>query len=145
MDLEVFVTEGLGDNSYLLSSGGEAVLVDPQRDADRFLRSARARGLRILYVVETHVHNDYVSGAAEVARRTGADVAAPAKGRYAFPHRRLSEGDELRVGDIRLVAIETPGHTPEQLSYLVYEEESRSPTGCSPEEASWWAEPAEPT
>ena len=65
MDLELFVTRGLGDTSYLLASGREAVLVDPQRDAWRFVAAAAARGLQIVRVLETHVHNDYLSGALE--------------------------------------------------------------------------------
>lgn len=66
MDFEVFATPGLGDNSYLLRSGGEAVLVDPQRDAWRFLAAAEKLGARVRAVLETRVHHDYVSGAHEV-------------------------------------------------------------------------------
>jgi hydroxyacylglutathione hydrolase len=121
MELEVFVTLGLGDNTYLIASGGEAVIIDPQRDAGRFLAAAQARGVAIRHVLETHVHNDYVSGALEVREATGAEIEAPAKGRYEFPVRPLAEGDEIKIGDVRIVAMETPGHTPEHLSYLVYE------------------------
>jgi hydroxyacylglutathione hydrolase len=120
LDLDLIVTEGLGDTSYLLASDGEALLVDPQRDTDRFMRAAEARAVHIRTVLETHVHNDYVSGAVELAEETGAEIAAPARGGYRFPHRGMTEGDEIRLGDIRLVAVETPGHTPEHLTYLVY-------------------------
>ena len=119
MDLEVFVTAGLGDNSYLLRSGDEAVLVDPQRDAWRFLAAATALGVRIRAVLETHVHNDYVSGAHEVRAATGAELVLPAGGRYEFSHRRVGEGDEVGIGDLRLIAMATPGHTPEHLAWLV--------------------------
>jgi glyoxylase-like metal-dependent hydrolase (beta-lactamase superfamily II)/rhodanese-related sulfurtransferase len=119
MDLEVFVTPGLGDNSYLLRSGDEAVLVDPQRDAWRFLAAAESLGVRIRAVLETHVHNDYVSGAHEVRAATGAELVLPAGGRYEFLHRRADEGDETTVGDLRLIALATPGHTPEHLAWLV--------------------------
>ena len=71
------ITPGLGDNSYLLISDGEAVVVDPQRDAWRFLAAANARKLRVRYVLESHVHNDYVSGALEVRAATKAEIAAP--------------------------------------------------------------------
>jgi hydroxyacylglutathione hydrolase len=121
MDVEVFVTDGLGDSSYLVRSGDEAALVDPQRDAWRFLRAAERTGMRIRAVLETHVHNDYVSGAQEVRAATGAEVVAPAAGGYAFPHRPAAEGDEVRAGDLRLVAMATPGHTPEHLAWLVHE------------------------
>jgi hydroxyacylglutathione hydrolase len=120
LELDLIVTEGLGDTSYLLASDGEALLVDPQRDTDRFMRAAEARGVHIRTVLETHVHNDYVSGAVELAKETGAEIAAPAQGGYRFPHRGLKEGDELPLGDLRLVAMETPGHTPEHMAYLVY-------------------------
>jgi hydroxyacylglutathione hydrolase len=122
MDYELFVTPGLGDNSYLLVSGGEAVVVDPQRDAWRFLAAADDRKLRIRHVLETHVHNDYISGALEIRAAMGADVAAPARGKYEFPHRAVAEGEEVRIGALRLVVWETPGHTPEHISWLVYED-----------------------
>ena len=120
LDLDLIVTEGLGDTSYLLASDGEALLVDPQRDTDRFMRAAEARTVHIRTVLETHVHNDYVSGAVELAKETGAEIAAPARGGYRFPHRGLQEGEELRLGGLRLVAVDTPGHTPEHLAYIVY-------------------------
>src|SRR5712691_4648405 len=128
MELDVIVTPGLGDNSYLIASGGEAAVVDPQRDAGRFLAAAEAQGVTIRYLLETHVHNDYVSGGLEIRATTGAVIAAPAKGRYEFPIEPMSEGDELKVGDLRLRAMETPGHTPEHLSYLVFEGGSDAPT-----------------
>ena len=119
MDLELFVTPGLGDASYLLASGGEAVLVDPQRDAWRFLEVARRRGWRVRYVLETHVHNDYLSGAMEARAATGAEIAAPARGGYTFEHRSMDEGDAVEIGGLRLTAWATPGHTPEHLAWAV--------------------------
>ncbi|MEO8274562.1 MAG: MBL fold metallo-hydrolase [Chloroflexota bacterium] len=119
MDLELFVTPGLGDASYLLASGGEAVLVDPQRDAWRFVEVAQRRGWRIRHVLETHVHNDYLSGALETRAATGADIAAPARGGYEFEHLPVDEGDWLEIGSLRLTAWATPGHTPEHLAWAV--------------------------
>lgn len=119
MDLELFHTPGLGDSSYLLASGREAVLVDPQRDAWRFVEAATARGWRIRHVLETHVHNDYLSGALETRAATGADIAAPARGRYEFEHRPVDEGDSIEIGGLVLTAMATPGHTPEHLAWLV--------------------------
>jgi glyoxylase-like metal-dependent hydrolase (beta-lactamase superfamily II) len=109
----------LGDTTYLLASNGEAVLVDPQRDAWRFLQAAEERGWRVTHVLETHVHNDYVSGALEVQVATGAEIVAPARGGYAFPLIGADEGDRLEVGALRLTAAATPGHTPEHLSWFV--------------------------
>lgn len=126
-DLSLVVTPGLGDSSYLLSSGDEAVLVDPQRDAARLLRVAEARGVRVRSVLETHVHNDYVSGAAEVRSATGAEIVGPARAGYTFAFRPVDEGDEVRVGDLRLVALATPGHTPEHTAYAVLAPDSEDP------------------
>jgi glyoxylase-like metal-dependent hydrolase (beta-lactamase superfamily II)/rhodanese-related sulfurtransferase len=127
VDLEVLVTSGLGDNSYMLASGGEALVVDPQRDVDRYLDAARAKGAKITAVLETHVHNDYVSGAVELRDATGAEIIGPAAAGYRFPHRGVSEGDEIALGKVRLTAIETPGHTPEHVSYLIYQEGADAP------------------
>ncbi|HEX8024819.1 MAG TPA: MBL fold metallo-hydrolase, partial [Candidatus Limnocylindrales bacterium] len=121
MDLELFVTRGLGDSSYLLASGREAVLVDPQRDAWRFIAAAEAKGWRIVRVLETHVHNDYLSGAIETHEATGAVITAPARGRYEFDHVGADEGDRFELGEYTITAMATPGHTPEHLSWLVAE------------------------
>ncbi len=119
LELDVFVTPGLGDNSYLLASGDEAVVVDPQRDAWRFLEVAMTRGWSIRAVLETHVHNDYASGAHEIRAATGADLVVPAAGRYTFDHRPAEDGFELTLGDLALVARATPGHTPEHIAWEV--------------------------
>lgn len=121
MDVDLFVTPGLGDNSYLLSSGDEAVAVDPQRDVARILAAAQGRGARIRYALETHVHNDYVSGSSELRRAVGAEIVGPARAGFGFAFRPLEDGDELAVGEVRLVAVRTPGHTPEHTGYLLYE------------------------
>lgn len=127
MDLEVFVTPGLGDSSFLVTSGEEAVVVDPQRDAWRFVETAARRGARIRSVLETHVHNDYVSGALEVRAATGAEIVAPAKGEYAFEHRRAAEGEDVVVGDVTFRAWDTPGHTYEHISWAVHEGDADTP------------------
>jgi hydroxyacylglutathione hydrolase len=121
VDLELFVTPGLGDASYLLASGGEAVLVDPQRDAWRFLEVAERRRWRVRHVLETHVHNDYLSGAIETRAATGAEIVAPARGGYQFDYLPADEGDVIEIGGVRLTALATPGHTPEHLAWLVNE------------------------
>jgi glyoxylase-like metal-dependent hydrolase (beta-lactamase superfamily II)/rhodanese-related sulfurtransferase len=126
--VEVFVTAGLGDNSYLVSSAGEAAVVDPQRDAWRFLQAAEAGGGRIRAVLETHVHNDYVSGAQELRAAAGAQLVVPAQGHYQFPHQPAVEGHEVRIGELRLVALATPGHTPEHLAWLLYRGEAATPS-----------------
>ena len=128
MDLEIVLTPGLGNATYLLASEGEAVVVDPPRDAWRVTAVADARGWRLTHVVETHVHNDYLSGALELraARRT--EIVAPARGRYAFDHRGADDGDTVEVGGLRLVARATPGHTREHLAWEVRPEGADGPS-----------------
>jgi len=128
MQLESFLTRGLGDTSYLLASGDQALIVDPQRDIGPVLAATQARDLHVTRIVETHVHNDYVSGALELHAATGAPIVGPARAGYAFPFEPFAEGDELSVGTLRIVGAETPGHTPEHLSYLVYEGDAEEPT-----------------
>ena len=109
----------LAHASYLIGSEGEAAVVDPQRDVDQYLDEAEAQGLKIKFVIETHLHADFVSGHRELAARTGAEIVFGAKAEATFPHRAVSEGDELQVREVVLRVMETPGHTPESISILV--------------------------
>jgi len=125
MEIQTFVTLGLGDNSFLVGSGDEAVLVDPQRDAWRFTEQAERRGWRIRHVLETHVHNDYVSGALEVRAETGADiVVAQGSGPFGFDHRLIEPGDEIRIGDVRLIPRAAPGHTFQHIAWELWTPDS---------------------
>jgi glyoxylase-like metal-dependent hydrolase (beta-lactamase superfamily II)/rhodanese-related sulfurtransferase len=114
----------LAHASYLIGSRGEAAVVDPRRDVDEYLDEARAQGLRIRYVIETHLHADFVSGHRELAERTGATVVFSQVAGAAFPHRAVAEGDEIKVGDVVLRVLDTPGHTPESICILAIDEES---------------------
>jgi glyoxylase-like metal-dependent hydrolase (beta-lactamase superfamily II)/rhodanese-related sulfurtransferase len=116
-----FVTEGLGDSSYLLLSGGQAAVIDPQRDIRPYLQAAAEHGATIRYAVETHVHNDYVSGARELAAR-GAEIVAPRDARFAFPHRPVDDAGEIEIGQAKLRAVKAPGHTYEHTAYLAVDE-----------------------
>jgi glyoxylase-like metal-dependent hydrolase (beta-lactamase superfamily II)/rhodanese-related sulfurtransferase len=109
----------LAHASYLIGSEGTAAVIDPQRDVEEYLAAAEAEGLKIRYVIETHLHADFVSGHLELAERTGAEIVFGAKAGAAFPHRAVSDGDELRFGEVTLRFLETPGHTPESISVLV--------------------------
>ncbi len=124
-----FLAAGLGDRSYLVASGGAALVVDPQRDVAAYLEAAEALRARIRHVLETHVHNDYASGATELAHRAGATVVMPAGSDARFRHRAVADDDGLDVGPLRVRALHTPGHTPEHTSYLVTSGETPSDPG----------------
>src|SRR5881296_3589887 len=121
MHFHQFYVGCLAHASYLIGDGGEAAVVDPARDIEMYLEQAAAHGLRIRWVLETHLHADFVSGHRELAARTGATIGIGAAADAQYPHRALREGDEIRVGDSVVRALETPGHTPEHLSFLVFE------------------------
>ena len=109
----------LAHASYLIGSEGEAVVVDPQRDVDQYLKEAEAQGLKIKYVIETHLHADFVSGHRELAEQTGAEIVFSHQAGATFPHRAVKDGDELTIGKVKLQIMETPGHTPESICVLV--------------------------
>ncbi len=129
MHLEQFFVEGLGHQSYLIGSDTtqEAFVIDPRRDSDIYTRAAREAGLRIRYVLETHNHNDFISGAKELANRHEAAHVASAQAGLHFPFQPVNDGDELQLGELVLRVLETPGHTPEHVSYAVFDT-SRSAT-----------------
>lgn len=113
-------TPGLGDTTYLLIHAGQGILVDPQRDVERFLAQTGVGRIRLRYVLETHVHNDYVSGGRAAARQTGAELVLPAGAGAAFEHTPAFHLEELAGWDrLAIRPLHTPGHTPEHLSYLI--------------------------
>jgi hydroxyacylglutathione hydrolase len=113
----------LSQASYLIGdeSTGRAVVVDPRRDVDEYVRDAAAAGLTIELVVETHFHADFLSGHLELAEATGAEIAFSSVARPEFPARKLADGERLVLGDVVLEFLHTPGHTPESLSIVVWE------------------------
>jgi len=124
MDLEraIVRTPGLGNSTYILASDGDALVVDPPRDAWRVRAVLERQGWRLRTIVETHVHNDYLSGALELVSSERATVVAPARGGYAFDHRGADDGDEIELAGIVLRARATPGHTPEHLAWEVHDQ-----------------------
>ena len=116
----------LAQASYMIGSDGEAAVVDPRRDVEEYLEEARARGLTIRHVIETHLHADFVSGHKELAERTGARIYFGARAGVKFPHVPVHDGDSLAMGRVTLRFLETPGHTPESISILVYDREEGS-------------------
>jgi hydroxyacylglutathione hydrolase len=117
--IETIETPSLGDRSYLVHDGTTAAVVDPQRDIDRVLALLEADDLHLAYVLETHLHNDYVSGGFELARRTGATYALSADDELLFEAHGLRDGDVLEVGSFTVRVLHTPGHTPTHLSYVI--------------------------
>lgn len=118
----------LAHASYLIGSDGEAAVVDPQRDVDDYIEEATAQGLRIKYVIETHLHADFVSGHRELSERTGAEIVFSKEAGAMFPHRAVQDGDEIKVGKVLLKIMETPGHTPESICILVTDTETEADT-----------------
>ncbi|MFE7860769.1 rhodanese-like domain-containing protein [Streptomyces sp. NPDC057403] len=115
---------GLGNRSYLAGGERTAVVVDPPRDIDRVIAAAARRGVRISHVVETHVHNDYVTGGLELARVAGAAYLVPAAARVSFARVPVADGDRTEIdaeAGLTLRALATPGHTPHHTSYVLEE------------------------
>lgn len=123
MYFEQFYLGCLAHASYLLASEGEAVVVDPQRDVELYLKTAAENGLTIRYIFETHLHADFVSGHRELAARTGAKIYIGAQAGAAFPHVAVRDGFELKFGNASIRVLETPGHTLESICLVVTDQE----------------------
>lgn len=120
MQVETIETPELGDRSYVVADDdGAALVIDPQRDLDRVEHLLAERGWRCVLVAETHLHNDYVSGGLELARRSGAMYAVAAEDTVAFDRRPVRDAEKLTVGTLTVTVLATPGHTQHHLSYLV--------------------------
>ncbi|WP_151770535.1 MBL fold metallo-hydrolase [Streptomyces abyssomicinicus] len=120
---DVLETQGLGNRSYLAGGARAAVVVDPPRDIDRLVEAAARRGVRIVAVAETHVHNDYVTGGLQLARLTGARYLVPAAASVSYDRVPVSDGDVEDVDEgLALRAVATPGHTPHHTSYVLEED-----------------------
>ncbi len=119
LQVEVLETSELGDRSYVAHDGATAIVVDPQRDIDRVEQVLADRGLRCAAVLETHIHNDYVTGGAELSRRVGADYLVSADDPVRFERVPVRDGESREYGALRVTVLHTPGHTDTHLSYLV--------------------------
>ncbi len=119
MYFQPFYLSCLAHASYLLGSEGIAAVVDPQRDVEIYIEDAKQQGLRIAYVIETHLHADFVSGHQELAARTGATICISEAAHAKFPHRAMRDGETLQLGRCTLEFLATPGHTPEGMCIVV--------------------------
>lgn len=119
---ETFAAGGISHYSYFIGDpiSGTAVIIDPKRDVDDYIALAEKHRLKITHSFETHIHADFVSGSRELSHRTGSTACASIEGgaKYGFPIQPVRDGLVIDVGNIRLKAIFTPGHTPEHMSYL---------------------------
>ena len=123
MYFEQFYLGCLAHASYLLASEGEAVVVDPQRDVELYLKAAEQHGVTIRHIFESHLHADFVSGHKELAARTGAKIYMGAQAGATFPHVPVHDGFELKFGKASIRVLETPGHTPESICLVVTDHE----------------------
>ncbi len=130
MFFQQFYLQSLGHASYLVGDEktGRALVFDPRRDVDVYLRAAREQGLRVSYAADSHGHNDYLSGVSELHARTGAQLWGSAAGELGYAHCPLKDGEVLEIGDIGVEVLHTPGHTPEHISLLVYDRSASADT-----------------
>ena len=130
MLLKHYFVEKIAHSSYILAGKSTCAVIDPQRDIDLYIHEARAMGVDITHIFQTHLHADFISGHMDLAKKTGAKIYAPKSAECTFDHMALSEGDHVDLEDMRLNVLETPGHTPEHCSYIVVDQSrADSPVG----------------
>ncbi len=122
MYIEQFYVPKIAHSSYLLAGDGYCAIIDPSRDVDRYIAAAKNMGFKITHILETHLHADFISGHMDLAEKTGARIYAPASANCQFEHEALKEGDEFRIDKVVVQILDTPGHTPEHLAYVVRDE-----------------------
>jgi hydroxyacylglutathione hydrolase len=125
-----FYLQSLGHASYLVGDEktGQALVFDPRRDVEIYLRAAREQGLRICYAADSHGHNDYLSGLSELHARAGAQLWGSAAGELGYPHRPLKDHEFVELGEMGIEVLHTPGHTPEHISLLLYDRTASADT-----------------
>ena len=119
MYIKPFFVKGLAHISYLLGAKTQCAIIDPRRDIQVYLDEAESMGLQITHILETHLHADFISGHLDLAKVTGAKIYGPKSGKMNFDHVALSEGDEFAIENLKFKVLETPGHTPEHIGYVV--------------------------
>lgn len=119
MLLKHFFIEKIAHSSYLVAGKRACAIVDPERNVDDYIAAARGLGMKITHIIETHLHADFISGHMDLRDRTDATIYAPRSANCAFDHVPVAEGDTIGIEDVRLDVLETPGHTPEHVSYVV--------------------------
>lgn len=125
MLVEQIYTGCLAQGAYYIESNGEAAVIDPLRESEPYLSRAAKSGAQIKYVLETHFHADFVSGHIELARASGAQIVFGPTAHTQFESHNAQDGERLQVGDLEIVVLHTPGHTPESTTYLLRDAEGR--------------------
>lgn len=130
MLLKHFFLGKIAHSSYILAGKNYCAVIDPQRDTDLYINEARAMGVDITHILQTHLHADFISGHMDLAQKTGAKIYVAQSANCTFDHVALTEGDSIELEDMVLKVLETPGHTPEHLSYVVIDQaRAKSPIG----------------
>ena len=119
MYVHQFFVKGLAHLSYILGGNQTCAVIDPKRDVDEYIEVAKSMGLKITHILETHLHADFISGHLDLAEKTGAKIYAPKAGKCKFDHVPVKEGDIIEIEDMKLKVLDTGGHTPEHISYVV--------------------------
>jgi len=119
MFVQQFFVKGLAHSSYLLGGSKKCAIIDPRRDVDVYLEAAGDMGMKITHILETHLHADFVSGHMDLTQKTGATIVAPKSAKCKFKHKAVAEGDRFNIEDMQLKVLDTPGHTPEHITYVV--------------------------
>src|SRR5690242_6226969 len=127
--IEPFVDKGLGNSAYLVGSDDtkRGILIDPLRDVDQYLHAATERGIQLTHILDTHLHADFISGNRELAHQTGALIGASAEAGIGFDHQPLTEDGVIDLGAFQIRVMTTPGHSPEHISFLIVEPDSKTP------------------
>ena len=119
MYVQQFFVDGLAHLSYILGGNQTCAVIDPKRDVDDYIKAAKAMGLKITHIIETHLHADFISGHLDLKELTGAKIYAPKAANCQFDHVPVAEEDTIEIEDMKINVLETPGHTPEHVSYVV--------------------------
>ncbi|SFD79149.1 Glyoxylase, beta-lactamase superfamily II [Chitinophaga sp. CF118] len=119
MKIQQFEDKGLAHYSYAVLSGSQIALIDPSRDITPYLKYAEEQAAKIIAIIETHPHADFVSGHFELHRTTGAALYCSALQEASYPHHTFDEGDEIIIGAVKLKSLNTPGHSPDSISIVV--------------------------
>ncbi|MFC1780838.1 rhodanese-like domain-containing protein [Planctomycetota bacterium] len=130
MFVQQFFVKGLAHSSYLLSGSRKCAIVDPRRDVDVYIEAAKDMGVKITHILETHLHADFISGHLDLAERTGATIVAPKSAKCKYKHKAVAEGDRFNIDDMQLKVLDTPGHTPEHITYIVTDKSRGSEPVC---------------